>query len=223
MTISIIIPTLNEEQAIGGQLESLAGLGADEVIVSDGGSRDRTVEIASTRARVVTGPASRGTQLNTGAAVAGGDVLLFLHADVRLTSSALDVVREALADPAVIGGNFDIHYAGKDMRAAAFTHINRLRRRFGVFYGDSAIFCRHRTFQELGGYKPWPLLEDYEFARRLRRHGRLALLDEPVFVSDRRWRNGGLLHALSAWFFIQALYLAGVSPYRLARLYRHVR
>lgn len=223
MTISIIIPTLNEEQTIAGQLAALSGLGADEVIVSDGGSRDRTVEIASACARVLTGPASRGMQLNAGAAVARGDVLLFLHADVRLGRSALAALREAMSDPAVIGGNFDIRYTGEDVRAAAFTHINRLRRRCGVFYGDSAIFCRNRIFHELGGYEPWPLLEDYEFARRLRLNGRLALLDEPVFVSDRRWRNGGLLPALLSWFFIQTLYLAGVSPYRLARLYRHVR
>jgi len=223
MTISIIIPTLNEEQTIGGQLESLSALAVEEIIVSDGGSRDHTPEIASAHARLVTGPPSRGLQLNLGAAVARGDVLLFLHADARLGPCAAEVVREAMADPLVVGGDFDVRYAGGDARAAAFTFINRARRRFGVFYGDSAIFCRRTVFLTLGGYQPWPLLEDYEFARRLRRHGRLALLDEPVFVSDRRWRNGGLLPTLAAWFFIQSLYLAGVSPLRLARLYRHVR
>lgn len=75
----------------------------------------------------------------------------------------------------------------------------------------------------MGGFADWPILEDYEFVRRLRGHGDLALLDEPIYVSDRRWRRGGLLPTLWAWFWIQGLYLAGVSPRRLAAMYRHIR
>lgn len=223
MTISIIIPALDEEQTIGAQVESLLAVEPHEIIVSDGGSSDRTREIAGAHAWVVTGPPSRGLQLNAGAAAASGDILLFLHADARLNPTAGSAIRQAMADPSVAGGNFDIRYAGDDTRAAALTRINRMRRRFGIFYGDSAIFCRRRVFLELGGYQPWPVMEDYEFARRLGQRGHLALLDEPVFVSDRRWRKGGLTATMASWFLIQSLYLAGVSPFRLARLYRHVR
>jgi len=223
MTVTVIVPTLNEESTLARLLDSLDEVRPDEVIVSDGGSTDRTIDIATGRARVVSGPASRGMQLNAGAAAASGDVLLFLHADSRLDPSAVAEVRRALADPAVPGGNFDVHFDGGTWAAGAFTWINRQRRAWGVFYGDSAMFCRREVFTELGGFRPWPLLEDYEFGRRLWRRGPLALLPTPVYVSSRRWLRAGLLPTMWSWFWVQALYLAGVSPYFLARLYRHVR
>ena len=94
---------------------------------------------------------------------------------------------------------------------------------FGILYGDSGIFCRRSVFKELGGYQAFPVLEDYEFARRLWKRGRLAFLDEPIHVSDRRWRQSSVLGTLWNWFWIQGLYLIGVTPERLARMYRDVR
>jgi rSAM/selenodomain-associated transferase 2 len=221
--ISAIIPTYNEERAIGRLLENLRQLGAEEVIVADGNSPDRTVEIASAYARVIRCETSRALQMNAGARASSGDVLLFLHADVRLGPEALAAVRGSLRDPEVVGGNFDIRYEGSDWVAAVFTSINRWRRRLGVFYGDSGIFCRRKVFEALGGYAPWPILEDYDFARRLRKAGKLALLDEPIWVSDRRWRTSGLLPTLWSWFCVQGLYWAGVEPKHLAGLYHPVR
>ncbi len=223
VTISVIVPTLNEERAIGGLLENLERLGPDEIVVADGNSTDRTVPIAARHVRVVSLPPCRSLQMNAGAGACSGNVLLFLHADVRLEPGALDRVRSSMREPGVVGGNFDIRYEGGDCVAGAFTRINRWRRRFGVFYGDSGIFCRREIFDALGGYHPWPILEDYDFARRLRKCGKLALLDEPVWVSDRRWRNAGLLPTLWRWFWIQGLYLCGVSPEHLAAFYGHVR
>jgi rSAM/selenodomain-associated transferase 2 len=223
MTVSIIVPTLNEQEMIGPLLQSLEPLRALEIIVADGRSTDATPTLAAPRARVVVSAPSRGIQLNCGAGAAQGDVFLFLHADARLRPGALSHIESALQDPSCPGGNFDLKFAGDHWESALLTRINRARRRFDIFYGDSAIFCRRDCFERLGGFRPWPVLEDYDFVRRLHNAGRLALLDEPVFVSDRRWRKSGLLSTLWSWFWVQALYFAGVSPFRLARLYRHVR
>jgi len=221
--ISVIIPVYNEESTIGTLLEVLKDYGADELLVADGGSDDRTVEIASRHARIIHAKTGRAIQMNAAAHCASGDVLMFLHADARLGATALGVVRNVMVDSTVVGGNFDIQYDGKDWTAAAFTRINRWRRRCGIFYGDSGIFCRRSVFDSLGGFMCWPILEDYEFARRLRRAGKLAYLNEPIRVSDRRWRSGGLLPTMASWFVIQSLYYAGVPPKHLARLYRHIR
>ncbi|MDE3164371.1 MAG: TIGR04283 family arsenosugar biosynthesis glycosyltransferase [Acidobacteriota bacterium] len=223
MRISIIVPTYNEETTIAELMENLASLGAWEIVVADGGSEDRTRDLAAARGRVLLVPAGRAIQMNAGAKASSGDVLLFLHADVRLEPSALTAVVKAMEDQALVGGNFDIRYDGRDLAAWAFTTINRGRRRWGIFYGDSGIFCRRDVFERLGGYREWPIMEDYEFARRLWKDGKVALLDEPIWVSARRWRNSGLLPTLWSWFLIQALYLAGVAPAKLSRLYRRIR
>jgi len=223
VAITVIIPVLNEGKRIEGTLRSILALGPDEVIVADGGSSDDTQEIACRYARLVVTKPGRGVQLNAGAAEARGEILLFLHADARLGPDALDLIRKAVWEPGVRGGCLSIAYEGDDWTARAFTAFARLRRRVGVIYGDSGIFCQRHVFEELGGYQPWPILEDYEFYRRLRRRGQLALLDETIEVSDRRWRKAGLVGALWNWFWIQGLYWLGVSPHRLARMYKDIR
>jgi rSAM/selenodomain-associated transferase 2 len=222
-SVSVVIPTLNEEHCLPALLDDLVSERPNEIIVADGNSADRTAGIATPRARVVTVAANRGAQMNAGAAIATGDVLLFLHADVRLNGGAIEALRRTMSAPEVIGGNFDIRYDGGGFAAALFTEINRWRRRLGVFYGDSGIFCRRSIFAALGGYQPWPVLEDYEFARRLWKRGKLALLPEPIWVSSRRWRRAGVWRTIWRWFSIQTLYSAGVSPHRLAGNYRHIR
>jgi len=222
-SLSIIVATYNEERLIGPLLEQLSSHQAGELIVADGGSLDRTVEIAEAFASVVKAPTGRALQFNCAARQAHGDVLLFLHADVRLGRPALMRLCEAMQDPSITGGNFNVSFDGNDLTAALFTRINGWRRRFGVFYGDSGIFVRRSFFEATGGFRPWPILEDYEFGRRLWRAGAVALLDEPIHVSDRRWKNGGLVRTMWAWFWVQGLFLAGVSPNRLARLYQVVR
>lgn len=219
MTVSVIIPVLNEESTISDLLDALAPENPHEILVADGGSTDGTLERVGGRARVIHCPRGRGTQMNRAAREASGEVLLFLHSDARPEPGFL----AAIAQCPLPAGNFEILYDGGDLWSAAFTWMNRKRCRFGVFYGDSAIFCRRTLFEEMGGYREWPILEDYEFGRRLWRRGAVGFLKHPILVSSRRWQKDGAWKTMWWWFWIQGLYLVGVSPYRLDRLYRNIR
>lgn len=219
MTVSVIIPVWNEESTIEGLLRALAREQPHEILVADGGSTDETAARAAGLARVIACTRGRGAQMNRAAREATGDVLLFLHADARPAEGVL----RAIADSGAVAGNLTIRYDGDDGWAAAFDWINGVRCRFGIFYGDSGIFCRRDLFAELGGYQEWPILEDYEFARRLWKRGGVALLKHEIHVSDRRWRKDGVWRTMWWWFWIQGLYLVGMSPERLTQLYRNVR
>ncbi len=229
--ISIIIPTHNEEAQIGELLRNLFALpGVFEVIVVDGESRDGTSRIVDAmrgqwpnRLRLIETERYRAIQLNRGAEKARGDTLLFLHADARLPEQSLLNLEGELSRDGIVGGNFDIEFDGQGFWDQAFSRINRWRRRLGIYYGDSGIFVRRRVFDRLGGYRPMPILEDYEFARRLEASGRTALLRPPLAVSSRRWQVQGVGRTLWSWVVIQGLYLVGVSADRLAGWYKPVR
>lgn len=227
--ITVIIPTYNEEAALADLLRQLQlQIGEGEIIVADGFSQDATRRLAELYARVVVSEPHRGRQLNRAVALARGDILCFLHADVRLSANALAAIEVALQDPQVVGGTFSLSFGGNGLPARLFTFINRCRRRFGIFYGDQGIFVRRAVFERLGGFRDWPLLEDYEFARRLVKAGKTVCLPEELEVSPRRWEAGAdgrgrLWRTMAAWFFIMTFYFLGVSPERLARWYAPVR
>jgi rSAM/selenodomain-associated transferase 2 len=225
--VSIIVPVLDEESAITGLLDHLAVLpGRLEVIVADGGSRDATRELAAqhpSQPRIVEAPPGRAVQMNAGAAAAHGEAFLFLHADTRLPSGACASVTKALRQPATLGGNFVLRFDGGDRFSRLLGGWYALQRRAGVYYGDSAIWLRRTAFEELGGFRPLAIMEDYDLARRLQRAGRTLCLAGPAVTSARRWRQLGLPRTIASWLAIRWLFLAGVPPHRLARLYPHVR
>ena len=223
-TISVIIPTWREAPLIADAVACARRIG-DEVIVADGGSPDGTGATAEAAgARLVTSAKGRGPQLRAGAEAATGEVLLFLHADARLPAGARSAIHDALSDPGVIGGAFFLRF----LPASWFTRLlepsNDLRRRLTRrTYGDTAIFVRAEAYRRLGGFRPWPLMHDYELSGRLRRAGRWAYLREPsVWASARRF-EGRELRTLGLWLAIQGLYRLGVSPHRLARAYPDAR
>jgi len=222
--ITVIIPALNEEHCLAKALESLrAATGDCEIIVVDGGSADGTRAIAARYGQTMTSPPGRATQMNLGAQHAHSDVLLFLHADVIFPANGLAAITNALANPSITGGNFGIDYAGASLVCRAFTLINRWRRPFGIFYGDSGIFVRRSLFEQMGGYRELPLMEDYDLARRLVRRGRTVCLQESLLVSARRWEEYGLLRTAAAWFFLHLFYYLGIPAHCWRRLYPDIR
>lgn len=224
MRVSIVVPVLNEETALPALLDMLQALDAHEILLVDGGSSDETVALAGQRGICVLESApGRGTQMNVGAAAASGDVLLFLHADAQLQPGALGALRQGLEDSKRVGGVFDVRFLGGDWVAACFDWVYHWRRYLGIFYGDAGIFVRREIFCELGGFCSYPIMEDYEFGRRLFRRGALAFLQEPIVLSDRRWRKDGLLRTLWIWVLLQTAFSLGFPAERLGRFYRQVR
>jgi rSAM/selenodomain-associated transferase 2 len=226
--LSVIVPTLNEERRIEGQLDRLAAMsGVHEVIVADGGSDDRTPEIvrANRTARLVTASGGRGPQMNAGASAATGEMLLFLHADVALPADGASLVLAAFADPQVVGGAFRIKTVadGRDGWPSRWLWLADLRSKYSRLpYGDQALFVRRDVFDALRGFAPVPLFEDLDFSRRLRHAGRMVRLRASVKVSGRRFMARPLYYTC-VMNVMPTLYRLGVPPRALARIYGHVR
>jgi rSAM/selenodomain-associated transferase 2 len=224
--LSIIVPVLDEGEGIATSLDALARMRAlgTEVIVVDGGSRDATIQRARLRAdRVISAPRGRALQMNAGAAKAAGDVLLFLHADSRLPRDGYASLAEAWRTPGVTGGNFALRFDGADRFSRVLTAWYRVQRRAGIYYGDSTVWVRAAAFAALGGYRELPIMDDYDFVRRMERHGRTVCLSGPATTSSRRWRALGVSRTVLSWLVIRWLWIAGVPAERLAGLYRAIR
>ena len=178
MRISVIIPVLNEEKTIAAVISALHENRPDELLVVDGGSTDRTAELAAQLGIVLLRSApGRATQMNSGARHSRGEVLLFLHADTRLPPSAYQEIRSALEDPDCIGGRFDVRLDGESWLLKTVGAMISLRSRLTkIASGDQAIFIRRATFEQIGGYPEIPLMEDIALTRAMKRIGRIACL-----------------------------------------------
>lgn len=204
--------------------ESVKRLQGDfEVIVADGGSLDETPALAREAGfRVVDSVRGRGQQMNAGAREASGEILVFLHADTCIPENALAEIERSLSDPKVCGGNFSLIFDGTSWESRALTVIYPFLRLGGMCYGDSAIFVRRSVFEELKGYKDYPLFEDCELYQRMRRVGRFVRLPQNATTSSRRFQ-GRFLRTFALWSLLQSLYWIGVHPVRLNRLYKQAR
>jgi len=221
--VSVVIPTLDEAPRLAPVIATLQGQPElAEIIVADGGSGDGTAELAARLgARVITAPRGRGAQLRAGAAAACGEILLFLHADSVFPADGLAALTALLdRDGRVPGGNFRVVFDGDTRFDRGLTVFYAWIRRFALYYGDSGIFVRRAVYEALGAIKPMPLMEDYEFVRRLERAGPTGRVDDPPLVTSSRKFHGRRPTAIVwGWTLVHLLYWAGVSPERLARLY----
>lgn len=218
--IAVVIPTLNEGPWLRRILPPLADI-ADRIVVSDGGSVDDTVAVAHrNRAQVVVGPKGRGLQLNKGATASEADAYVFLHADTELPAGALPAIRGALDDGFVGGGFFVTFDSPRPVFRFGSRMINLRTRLTRLPLGDQAQFASSAAFKSIGGFKAWPILEDLDFIRRLRRTGPLTVLSPPVTTSARRFELNGPVRTLATNWLIFALFAIGVSPHALQRLYR---
>jgi len=226
LKLSVIVPMLNEAASIARTLDALrVGAPDAEVIVVDGGSGDDSIEVARQLCDLVLS-ASRGRarQMNAGAERASGDRLAFVHADTIVPATFARDIEEALGDPHIIGGRFDIRLDDNQPLCVIIGTLISIRSRISrTGTGDQAIFVRRTIFNKIGGFPDFPICEDLEFARRMKRLGTVACLRSKVTTSARRWRKGGIIRTIIRMWTIRALYLAGVSPTRLARMYSDVR
>lgn len=219
--LSVIIPTFNEARIIGQTLDTVLGLrGHVEVILVDGGSSDGTATLGRERGvQVLMAKRGRGLQMHAGACVARGDVLWFLHADTQVAPESIGQIAATLRDPAVIAGNFYVRFDGTRRAARFLTWLYPRLRRFGLVYGDSALFVRREAYERVGGFRPFPIFEDLDLVRRLRECGHFAHLVTIVVTSSRRFEGRSFALTFARWSLLQTLYWLGVSPQMLGRWY----
>jgi rSAM/selenodomain-associated transferase 2 len=224
MSVSVIIPTLNEAHGLAGTLRAVRELGPAEILVVDGGSTDGTLGQAAEADAFLEGARGRAEQMNLGAARARGDVLLFLHADCVPAPGALAAAERLLRRPAVMAGCYRMRVRAEGVLYRLLDDCATARTRLtGLIYGDQGMFVGRDTFRRLGGFPRLRLMEDLFFSRAAARHGRVVVARPRILVSARRWRQAGVVRQTLRNWGLTALAAAGVHPDRLAALYPVVR
>lgn len=223
MKLSIIIPVLNEAPLIAKTLLALRPLreAGHEVIVVDGGSRDDTITVANPHAdKIIQSPNGRSRQMNSGAKVASGEILLFLHADTFLPDHADRWVIEEINGTKKSWGRFNVRLSGKHPLLRAIELLMNWRSRFtSIATGDQAIFVKRELFEKIGGYPEIDLMEDITICKILKRDSRPLCLEQCVTTSSRRWEEKGLFRTILLMWFLRLAYFFKASPKQLAKLY----
>lgn len=220
--LSVVIAALDDAGRLKQVLERVFSADGVEVLVADGGSSDGTCQcVRQAGARLLETQGGRAAQFNAGAAAVSGGLLLFLHADTLPPERYPGLVRAALAKPGVVAGafRFKTDASGVGMRVVEW--VTNLRSRCLQYpYGDQGLFMRRSVFEELGGFPQLPIMEDFEFVRRLRRRGRVVTLPQPAETSARRWQRVGVVRTTLINQLMIAGFFAGLSPQRMGRFYR---
>lgn len=225
--LSIIVPTLNEQQTISTTLAALQSLRMRgvEVIVVDGGSEDGSMRLASPLCdHAIVAPRGRASQMNAGARQAGGDKLLFLHSDTVLPSGALEAIDQAFMARGCVWGRFDVKIDSPLRLLAAVAFMMNLRSRWtGIATGDQAIFVTRNAFESVGGFPAVSLMEDIALSRSLKQLSPPACLRVKVTTSGRRWDKNGIVRTILLMWRLRLAYFLGADPSRLAEQYAHAR
>ena len=224
LSIGVVIPVYNEARRLGVTLGHLAGtLRTARVVVVDGGSSDDSATIAESHFPTLRSPvANRGLQMNLGARELDTDVLLFVHADSRLPDGFEELIRLSLYQPEAAGGCFRLAFDADRTMLRFYSWCARFPGRF-FHFGDQGIFVRRSVFDAMGGYRDLVFLEDVDFLRRLRRHGRFVILGAEITTSARRFLRKGIVRQQLRNAIIVALFELGVPARILIRLYPSVR
>ena len=192
--LSIVIPVLNDTEPLRRLLTTIRADPRVDIVVVNGGAPEGRLNAICRRPdlQLLTSAPGRGHQMNVGASAAAGRWIVFLHADTRLPPQWSDEIRRASADPDVVGGSFRFRLDSAAWQARLIERaVDRRVRWLDLAYGDQALFVRRDVFDAMGGYREWPLMEDIEFVRRLRRAGKLYHSAHPVLTSARRWERDG--------------------------------
>ena len=219
--ISIVIPTFDEADSIAATLDALRIFGESvELIVVDGGSADATVSIAQNyKVKILRSRRGRGIQLQTGANAARGEIFWFVHADTIAAPACVKQIKNALRNKSVVGGNFTIRFGGERFAARFLTRLYPQLRHLGLIYGDSAIFARRDVYEQIGGFKSYPIFEDLDFVERLKKAGAIITLPAVVETSSRRFEGKSFALTFARWTILQILYWFGFSPETLLKIY----
>jgi len=224
---SIVIPVLHEANKINGLIAHLNGLDLEkscEIIVVDGSQENDTLKaIHSNRVIKISSEKGRAKQMNAGASVAKGEILIFLHADTELSQNALKRINAFLNTKEYVGGAFDLGIKSDKIVFKVIAFMASLRSRLnGIPYGDQALFIRKEYFDKMGGYKDIPLMEDVELMRRVKRSGKkIKIFPDPTMTSPRRWEKEGVIYCTLRNYALQLLYFIGVSPQKLVGWYKN--
>lgn len=220
--ISVIIPTLNEQENIQHLVRQLKGIDDLEMIVADGGSTDGTLRLLEGSCKVVQSVKGRAKQMNAGARIAKGNVLWFLHADSIVVSTMPSSICKVMrGDESVIGGGFSLRFDDPSILLKWIAIGSDWRAKLSnIFFGDQGFFIRRSVFEEIGGFPSEALMEDWIISQRSKKYGKLVLLPEPIVTSSRRFRKKGIIRTFLLMKWIAFLFLLGVPTEHLERMYR---
>jgi len=221
----MVMPLLNEAKALELEIENLMTLSIHEWVYSDGGSTDGTLELLQDRdISICQSGKGRALQMNAGAKLCQSDILLFIHADTHLCEHHIQAIKELMQDDAIAGGRFDVQLSGEHW---AFRMIewfmNHRSCLTGISTGDQCQFVRREVFESMGGFPEQALMEDVEFSKRLKQHGKVACRHQKITTSSRRWEKHGIVKTIWLMWKLRFLYWLGSSPEKLSRMYRNVR